>query len=113
MMGLFFVIAWPLSKLLDCLLGSEHSTFFRRAELKALVGLHGPDDEYTAGNHDNGPLSIDEVLIIKVRVMVYLWNIRFNVFSLPGKILNALGRFLEGFYPFGLFLAWENFKHIG
>ena len=30
-MVLLFVVAWPLSKLLDCLLGHEHSTFFRRA----------------------------------------------------------------------------------
>ena len=31
LMLLLFVIAWPISKLLDCLLGHEHSTFFRRA----------------------------------------------------------------------------------
>ena len=30
-MVLMFVVAWPISKLLDCLLGHEHSTFFRRA----------------------------------------------------------------------------------
>ena len=30
-MVLLFVVAWPISKLLDCLLGHEHSTFFRRA----------------------------------------------------------------------------------
>ena len=30
-MVLLFIIAWPVSKLLDCLLGHEHSTFFRRA----------------------------------------------------------------------------------
>jgi len=33
-MGAFFVIAWPLSKLLDCVLGKDHSTFYRRAQLK-------------------------------------------------------------------------------
>ena len=34
-MVILFVVAWPISKLLDCLLGHEHSTFFRRAgELK-------------------------------------------------------------------------------
>jgi hypothetical protein len=31
LMILLFIIAWPISKLLDCLLGHEHSTFFRRA----------------------------------------------------------------------------------
>lgn len=31
LMVLLFIVAWPISKLLDCLLGHEHSTFFRRA----------------------------------------------------------------------------------
>jgi len=59
-MFVFFIIAFPIAKLLDCLLGKDHSTFFRRAELKALVGLHGQDS-----NMEGGPLSLDEVLIIK------------------------------------------------
>ena len=59
-MGIFFIVAWPLSKLLDCLLGKDHSTFFRRAELKVLVDLHGTGD----GNTEQ--LSTDEVVIIKV-----------------------------------------------
>ena len=62
MMALFFVIAWPLSKLLDLMLGKDHATFFRRAELKALVDLHGTEQ----GADNEEPLSIDEVLIIKV-----------------------------------------------
>ena len=59
-MGIFFIVAWPLSKLLDCLLGKDHSTFFRRAELKVLVDLHG------TGEGNTEQLSLDEVMIIKV-----------------------------------------------
>lgn len=43
LMAVFFVVAWPLARLLDVVLGREHATFYRRAELKALVGLHGPE----------------------------------------------------------------------
>ena len=31
LMVLLFIIAWPIAKLLDCMLGVENSTFFRRA----------------------------------------------------------------------------------
>ena len=30
-MGILFIIAWPIAKVLDCLLGDETGTFFRRA----------------------------------------------------------------------------------
>ena len=63
-MALLVIIAWPLSKLLDCLLGKDQGAFYRRAELKALVGLHGPEGLHPG--EDIAPLSYDEVLIIKV-----------------------------------------------
>ncbi|KAH9611940.1 hypothetical protein KSS87_022478 [Heliosperma pusillum] len=51
-------IAYPISKLLDLLLGHGHVALFRRAELKTLVNLHGNE----AGK--GGELTHDETTII-------------------------------------------------
>ncbi|KAJ9545873.1 hypothetical protein OSB04_025580 [Centaurea solstitialis] len=53
-----FPIAYPLSKLLDLILGKGHSVLLRRAELKTLVGMHGNK----AGK--GGELTNDEITII-------------------------------------------------
>ncbi|XP_042521165.1 DUF21 domain-containing protein At2g14520-like [Macadamia integrifolia] len=53
-----FPVAYPISKLLDFLLGDGHVALFRRAELKTLVDLHGNE----AGK--GGELTHDETTII-------------------------------------------------
>ncbi|PON55140.1 CBS domain containing protein [Parasponia andersonii] len=53
-----FPVAFPISKLLDFLLGHRHVALFRRAELKTLVDLHGNE----AGK--GGELTHDETTII-------------------------------------------------
>ncbi|KAL8575591.1 hypothetical protein ACOMHN_059655 [Nucella lapillus] len=78
LMGLLIVVAYPLAKFLDCLLGEDHGTFYRRAQLKVLVDLHGPANEESqehssrpgsVGNDDEH-LTVDEVLIIKEHLAV-------------------------------------------
>lgn len=53
-----FPVAYPISKLLDIVLGKGHVALFRRAELKTLVNLHGNE----AGK--GGELTHDETTII-------------------------------------------------
>ncbi|KAI5083397.1 hypothetical protein GOP47_0003140 [Adiantum capillus-veneris] len=55
---LFFPVTYPISKLLDFLLGKGHVALFRRAELKTLVDMHGNE----AGK--GGELTHDETTII-------------------------------------------------
>jgi len=55
-----FPVSWPLAKILDCVLGKDHATFFRRAELKALVAIHKEEDR-----ENEEPLTNDEVMVIQ------------------------------------------------
>ncbi|XP_059165428.1 uncharacterized protein LOC131947999 isoform X2 [Physella acuta] len=65
LMAVFFIISFPLSLLLDCCLGKEHGTFFRRAQLKALIEIHGEDSQAEGLGPREDTLSHDEVAIIK------------------------------------------------
>ena len=90
MTALFYPIAFPIAQLLDCILGKEHRTYFRRAgtgvgsgsvaceeihgryfvillsfsppsELQELVKLHA-----NKSDDNEEPLTYDEVLVVKV-----------------------------------------------
>ncbi|EFC40934.1 CBS and cyclic nucleotide-binding domain-containing protein [Naegleria gruberi] len=40
LIGLAFIISYPISKLLDWILGADHGTLYKRTELKELVNIH-------------------------------------------------------------------------
>ncbi|KAI9207610.1 uncharacterized protein BJ171DRAFT_596620 [Polychytrium aggregatum] len=52
-----WIIAYPIAKLLDYILGHSHGVVYRRAELRELVALHGEDHA--------GTLTKDEVSIMR------------------------------------------------
>ena len=62
LMAVTLPVSWPLAKLLDCVLGTEHGTFFRRAELRALVDIHTATETDNAQNEE--PLTRDEATVI-------------------------------------------------
>ncbi|XP_071497830.1 uncharacterized protein [Diadema antillarum] len=59
---LFFVIAWPISRLLRLILGKRRDVFYQRSELKALMELQMMSPDAVAENRN---LTQDEVIIIK------------------------------------------------
>ncbi|KAG9457408.1 hypothetical protein H6P81_001916 [Aristolochia fimbriata] len=58
LMVVCYPVAYPIGKLLDCVLGHNESALFRRAQLKALVSIHSKE----AGK--GGELTHDETTII-------------------------------------------------
>jgi CBS domain containing-hemolysin-like protein len=57
-MFLMWPVAYPIAKLLDCLLGHKEGVVYRRAELKTLIAMHQE-------SQGMGSLSNDEVNIIQ------------------------------------------------
>ncbi|MCO5547589.1 hypothetical protein L7F22_001040 [Adiantum nelumboides] len=58
LMLICFPVSYPLAKLLDLILGHNDAGLFRRAQLKALVSIHGKDEG------KGGELTHDETTII-------------------------------------------------
>ena len=58
LMALTFPVSYPISRLLDAMLGAGRPALLRRTQLKALVDLHGADEGL------GGNLTEDEVQVI-------------------------------------------------
>ncbi|KAJ3064300.1 hypothetical protein HDU98_012277, partial [Podochytrium sp. JEL0797] len=54
---IMFIIAYPIAKLLDYILGHKDGVIYRRAELKELIAMHDEDHQ--------GPLNHEEVSILR------------------------------------------------
>ncbi|KAK7057428.1 CNNM transmembrane domain-containing protein [Favolaschia claudopus] len=52
------IISWPVAKLLEFVLGSNHGIIYRRAELKELIAMHSDSQQH------GGDLKVDTVTII-------------------------------------------------
>jgi metal transporter CNNM len=77
---LFFpqgIIAWPIAKLLEFVLGAHHGVIYRRAELKELIAMHSSAQHHGGGIHF--PLKPFVLLILWLRSQTrYRDNYRCN-----------------------------------
>lgn len=83
MMLLLFVVAWPLAKLLDCLLGHDNGAYFRRAELAELVRFHFEDNV----TENEEKLEADQATIIRG-----VLEVGFRVFHTNSRLAFVLPR---------------------
>ena len=77
LIGILFPIGYPLGKLLDCILGHDSGTFYRRAELKELVGIHeltNEDDDEGAERLTQGNIVIIIILFFLFFFLIYFTN---------------------------------------
>jgi Cyclin M transmembrane N-terminal domain len=85
-------ISWPLSKVLDAVLGGETTTRFRRKQLKALVTVHAEQEGF------GGTLSEDEIQIIAGKQLLrhqlqnphHHAHVRYYYIQSPGLLLPSL-----------------------
>ena len=56
--GITFIVSYPISKLLELLLGAHSGVVYRRAELKELINMHGDDEKH------GGDLNRDTITIV-------------------------------------------------
>jgi len=86
-----FPVAGPIAWMLDRCLGAEHGSRYRRAELKALVGLH-----IAAENHDQQHgLTTDEVTIIQGALEMKNLNVENCMISLDKVFMLNLDTVLD------------------
>ncbi|PHU29737.1 DUF21 domain-containing protein [Capsicum chinense] len=63
LLWLFFLIAYPISKVLDWMLGKGHAALLRRAELKTFVDFHGNELIYDYNRTRRGDKVVQKVML--------------------------------------------------
>ena len=71
------IIAYPISKLLDCLLGEHHAIRYTNNDLKALIELHSYTAlQETLGNPDNGGIGLQSYQTKMIQGAIDIQKIR-------------------------------------
>ncbi|AQK85716.1 Putative DUF21 domain-containing protein [Zea mays] len=91
LMVICYPISYPIGKVLDCALGHNESALFRRAQLKALVSIHGKE----AGK--GGELTHDETTIIsgaldlteKVYIIFVILYVTYFLFRIKKTLITV------------------------
>jgi metal transporter CNNM len=83
-MYLFAPVAWPISKLLDAVLGADEATTYKKAELKSFLQFHRQGEE---------PLREDEISILNgvlelnnKHVEEIMTPMKAGAFSIPARV---------------------------
>ncbi|KAI8137695.1 hypothetical protein BJV82DRAFT_634350 [Fennellomyces sp. T-0311] len=63
LIGFWYILAWPIAKLLDMLLGKHNGVMYGVAELRELIGLHG--EQVPGSHHADGPLENGTVQVLR------------------------------------------------
>ncbi|KAI7847277.1 hypothetical protein BDC45DRAFT_611137 [Circinella umbellata] len=73
LIGFWYILAWPIAKLLDCILGKHDGTIYGVSELRELIHLHSEEKPLSLNNNNKkeekerkvgGPLQKDTVEIL-------------------------------------------------
>lgn len=74
------IISWPISKLLDLLLGTGHATFYRRQELRELVAMHAASAE---AGHGRGAEALSNAEVTLLRSVLELHSLPVRSVCVP------------------------------
>ncbi|KAF9017517.1 DUF21-domain-containing protein [Hymenopellis radicata] len=77
------IISWPVAKLLDWILGSNHGIIYRRVELKELIAMHASDSTHGGDLKHDTVTIIGATLDLQEKVVSQAMTSIENVFMLP------------------------------
>jgi metal transporter CNNM len=84
-----FIVAWPIAKVLDMLLGSQHGVLYRSAELKELIAMHATTQE------KGGDLQTDAVTILQGALDLQTKSVRHAMTPLNQTFMLSINTILD------------------